>query len=273
MDFITKLLRSTSGHDTIWVIVDRWTNSAYFLAIREDYNMERLARLYIDEIVARHGVPVSIILDRDGRFTLRFSYDNSYYLSIRCAPFEALYGMKCRSIILWAEIGERRLIGQELVQETTDKVVLIKERLEAARDRQKSYADIRRKSLEFDVGDQVLLKVSPWKGVVRFGKKGKFVPRYVGPFEILERIGHKCLSDANLHVSLEEIKVYKTLHFVEEPIEIMDHGVNKLKCSRIPIVKVRCNSKPSLEFTWEREDFMKAKYPKLFSDRADEKIS
>ncbi|GKD31570.1 hypothetical protein Tco_1242348 [Tanacetum coccineum] len=112
-----------------------------------------------------------------------------YHSSIRCAPFEALYRIKCRSPVLWAEIGESRLIGPELVQETTDKVVLIKERLKAARDYQKSYVDNRRKPLEFEVGDQVLLKVSPWKGVVRFGKNGKLVPMYVGPFEITERIG------------------------------------------------------------------------------------
>ncbi|GKE81073.1 putative reverse transcriptase domain-containing protein, partial [Tanacetum coccineum] len=149
---------------------------------------------YVDEIVARHGVPVSIISDRDGRFTLHcwqtvqkalgtswdvhlpldeFSYNNSYHSSIKCAPFEALYGRRCRSPILWAEIGESSLIGPELIQETTDKVVLIKEKLKAARDRQKSYADNRRKPLEFEIGDRVMLKVSPWKGVIRFGKKGK----------------------------------------------------------------------------------------------------
>ncbi|GJT84062.1 hypothetical protein Tco_1058404 [Tanacetum coccineum] len=162
---------------------------------------------------------------------------------------------------LWAKIGESRLIGPELVQETTDKVVLIKERLKAARDRQKSYAYNRKKPLEFEVGDQVLLKM-PWKGVVRFGKKGKLASRYVGPFEILERIGlvayrlrlpqelssvhdtfhvsnlKKCLADANLHVPLGEVKIDKTLHFVEEPVEIMDREVKKLKHSRIPIVKV-----------------------------------
>ncbi|GKB81190.1 putative reverse transcriptase domain-containing protein [Tanacetum coccineum] len=110
-----------------------------------------------------------------------FSYNNSYHSSIRCAPFEALYGRKCRSPILWAKIGESGLIGPELVQETIDKVVLIMEKLKAARDRQKSYADNRRKPLEFEVGDQVLLKVSPWKRVIRFGKKGKLAPRYVGP--------------------------------------------------------------------------------------------
>ncbi|GKB91396.1 putative reverse transcriptase domain-containing protein [Tanacetum coccineum] len=155
-------------------------------------------------------------------------------------------------------------------------VVLIKEKLKAARDRQKSYANNRRKPLEFEVGDQVLLKVSPWKGVVHFKKKGKLAPRYVGPFEILERIGpiayrlrlpqelsgvhdtfhvsnlKKRLADANLHVPLGEVKIDKTLHFVEERVEIIDREVKKLKRSRIPIVKVRWNSKCGPEFTWER---------------------
>ncbi|GKB45692.1 hypothetical protein Tco_0896445 [Tanacetum coccineum] len=115
--------------------------------------------------------------------------ESFYHSSIRCAPFEELYGRKCRSPVLWAEIGESSLIGPELVQETTDKVVLIKEKLKAARDGQKRYANNRHKPLEFEVGDHVMLKVSPWKGVIRFGKKVKLAPRYVGPFEILERIG------------------------------------------------------------------------------------
>ncbi|GJU65882.1 putative reverse transcriptase domain-containing protein [Tanacetum coccineum] len=150
-------------------------------------------------------------------------FGGSYHLSIRCAPFEALYGRKCRSPVLWAEIGESSLTGLELVQETTDK---------------------------FKVGDRVLLNVTPWKGIIHFGKKGKLAPRYVGPFEILERIGlvaywlrlpeelnivhdtfhvsnlKKCLVDANLHVPLDEIKVDKTLRFVEEPVEIMDQDIN-----------------------------------------------
>ncbi|GKE03920.1 hypothetical protein Tco_1395938 [Tanacetum coccineum] len=121
--------------------------------------MEKLARLYIDEIVAGHRVPVSIISDRDGRFT-----------------------SKALSPVLWAEIGERRLIGLELVQETTDKVVLIKEKLKVARDHQKSYTDNRRKLLEFKVANQVLLKVSPWKGVV--DKTLRFVEE---PVEIIDR--------------------------------------------------------------------------------------
>ncbi|GJT73656.1 putative reverse transcriptase domain-containing protein [Tanacetum coccineum] len=120
---------------------------------------------------------------------VEFSYNNSYHSSVRCAPFEALYGRKCRSPIMWAEVGEGQLIGPELVQETTEKISQIKDRLKAVRDRQKSYADKRRKPLEFSVGDYVLLKVSPWKGVVRFGKKGKLAPRFVGPFEIIEKVG------------------------------------------------------------------------------------
>ncbi|GJV71552.1 putative reverse transcriptase domain-containing protein [Tanacetum coccineum] len=297
MDFINKLPRTSSGHDSIWVIVDRLTKSAHFLAIREDYKIERLARLYINEIVARHGVPVSIISDRDSYFTSRFwqslqkalgtrldlstayhpetdgqskrtiqtledmlracvidfsgnwdthlplvefSYNNSYHSSVKCAPFEALYGRKCRTPIAWAEVGESKLFGPEIVQETTDKIVQIRERLKAARDRQKSYADNRRKPLEFNVGDKVLLKVSPKKGV-------------------------KCLADVTLHVPLEEVKIDDKLHFVEEPMEIMDREVKKLKKRRIPIVKVRWNSRRGPEFTWEREDEMKRKYPQLFT--------
>nr|GEX55727.1 putative reverse transcriptase domain-containing protein [Tanacetum cinerariifolium] len=320
MDLITKLPRSKSGHDAIWVIIDRLTKSAHFLTIHEDFSIERMARLYIDVIVARHGVPVSIILDRDARFTLQFwkmvqkalgtrvdlstayhpqtdgkseqfSHNNRYHSSIRCAMFEALYGRKCRSPVLWAEIGEGSLIGPELVLETIDKVVLINEKLKAARDHQKSYADKRRKSLEFEVGDRVLLKVSPWKGVVRFRKKGKLAPRYVGSFEILEKISlvayrlrlpeelssvhhtfhlsnlKKCLADANLHVPLDEIKAYKTL------IEIMEREVKRLKRKSIALVKVRWNSKRGPEFTWEHEDQMRVKYPQLFVDRVVEPTS
>ncbi|GJT97437.1 putative reverse transcriptase domain-containing protein [Tanacetum coccineum] len=291
MDLITKLPRSRSGHDAIWVIVDRLTKSAYFLAIREDYSTEKLARLYIDRALGTR-----LDLNFGGSWDVHlplaeFSYNNSYHSSIQCAPFEALYGRKCRSPMLWAEIEESSLFGSELVLEMTDKVVLIKEKLKVARDHQKSYADKRRKPLEFEVGDQVLLKMSPSKRVVRFGKKGKLAPRYVGPFKILKRISlvayslrlpeelssvhdtfhvrnlKKCLVDANLHVPLDEIKVDKTLHFVEEPVEIMDREIKKLKRRRIAPVKVRWNSKHGPEFTWKHEDQMRIKYPQLFVDQ------
>ncbi|GKC11607.1 putative reverse transcriptase domain-containing protein [Tanacetum coccineum] len=268
MNFVTKLPRTSSGHDTIWVIVDRLTKSANFLPMREDYKMERLARLYLNEIVARHGVPISIISDCDSHFTSRFwqsmqealgthlDMSTAYHpqtdgqsertiqtledmlKAVRCAPFEALYGRKCRSLILWDEVREGQLIGPELVQEATEKISQIKDRLKAAHDHQKSYADKRRKPLEFSVGDYVLLKVSPWKGVVCFGKKGKLTPRFVGPFEIIEKVGHvayrldlpeelngvhdtfhvsnlkKCLADPTLKVPLDEIQVDAKLNFV-----------------------------------------------------------
>ncbi|GKA74174.1 putative reverse transcriptase domain-containing protein [Tanacetum coccineum] len=318
MDFITKLPRSKSGHDSIWVIVDRLTKSAHFLTTREDYSTEKLARLYIDEVVARHGVPMSIILDRDRRFTLHFwqtlqkalgtrldmsiayhpqtdeqsectiqtledmlracvidfggnwdvhlplaefYYNNSYHSSIRCAPFEALYGRKCRSPVLWAETIESSLIGPELVQETTDKVVLIKEKLKAARDRQKSYAYNRRKLLDFEI----LEWISPVAYRLRLPKELSSVHDTLHVSNL-----KKCLADANLHVPLDEIKIDKTLRFVEEPVEILDSEVRSLKRSKISLVKVRWNSKRGPEFTWEREDHMKSKYPQLFVDRTVE---
>ncbi|GJR85774.1 putative reverse transcriptase domain-containing protein [Tanacetum coccineum] len=256
MDLVTKFPRSSSGYDAIWVIVDRLTKSAHFLPIREDYKTEKLARIYINEIVARHGVPVSIISGRDGRFASH------------------LWKLFRRR---WTEVGESQLIGPEIVQETTEKIIQIKERLKTARSRQKSYANKRRKPLEFKVGDRVLLTVSPWKGVVRFGKKGKLAPRYVGAFEIVECIGtaayrlklpqelscihdtfhasnlKKCLAEPNVQVPLEEIEIDENLRFVEKPIGIVERDVKKLKRRRIPLGKVRWNSRQGAEYTWERE--------------------
>ncbi|GKD71791.1 putative reverse transcriptase domain-containing protein [Tanacetum coccineum] len=171
---------------------------------------------------------------------VEFSYNNSYYASVRCDLFEALY-----------------------VQEATEKISQIKDTLKAAHDHQKSYVDKRRKPLEFSVGDYFLLKVSPWKDVVRFGKKGKLAPRFVGPFKIIEK---KCLADPTLKVPLDEIRVDAKLNFVEEPVEILETEFKKFKRSRIAIVKVLWNSKCGLEFTWKHEDQMKLKYPHLFSD-------
>ncbi|GJZ33323.1 hypothetical protein Tco_0578759 [Tanacetum coccineum] len=130
-----------------------------------------------------------------------------------------------------------------------------------ARSHLKSYANKRRKPLEFKVGDRVLLKVSPWKGLVRFGKKGKLAPRYVGPFEIVE-----CVGPPDVQVPLEEIKIDENLRFVEDPIEIVERDVKKLKWRRIPLFKVRWNSRQGAEYTWEREDQFRKKYPHLFSE-------
>ncbi|GKD71989.1 putative reverse transcriptase domain-containing protein [Tanacetum coccineum] len=186
---------------------------------------------------------------------VEFLYNNSYHSSMRCAPFEALYGRKCRSLIMWTEVGEGQLIGPELVQKTTEKISQIKDILKAARDCHKSYADKRRKPLEFSVGDYVLLKVSPWKGVLD-GVYGTF---HVSNLK-------KCLADLTLQVPLDEIRVDAKLNFVEEPMEILEREFKKLKRSRIAIVKVWWNLKRRPEFTQEREDQMKLKYPHLFSD-------
>ncbi|GJX15627.1 putative reverse transcriptase domain, ribonuclease H-like domain, aspartic peptidase domain protein [Tanacetum coccineum] len=120
---------------------------------------------------------------------VEFSYNNSYHTSIKVAPFEALYGRKCRSPVCWAKVGEAQLTGPEIIHETMEKIFKIRDRMQAARDRQKSYVDKRRRPLEFEVGDKVMLKVAPWKGVMRFGKCGKLNPRYIRPFRIIERIG------------------------------------------------------------------------------------
>nr|GEZ20928.1 putative reverse transcriptase domain-containing protein [Tanacetum cinerariifolium] len=311
MDFVTKLPKMAARQDTIWVIVDRLIKSAYFLPMREDDTLEKLTRQYLKEVVSKHEVPVSIISDHDEKFTLHFwkslnkalgwdkhlplvefSYNNSYHTSIKVASYKALYGRKCRSPICWAEVGDKQLTGPKIIHELTEKIVQIKSRIQAVRDRQKSYADVRRKSLEFQVGDKVMLKVSPWKGVIRFGKRGKLNPRYIGPFKILARVGtatyrfelpeqlsrvhstfhisklKKCMADEPLAIPLDEIQVDDKLNFIKEPVEVMDHEVKRLKQSRILIVKVRWNSRRGPEFIWEREDQMQKKYPHLFPNSA-----
>ncbi|KAJ9547079.1 LOW QUALITY PROTEIN: hypothetical protein OSB04_019622 [Centaurea solstitialis] len=294
MDFVTKLPRTPRGYDTIWVVVDRLSKSANFLTMKETYTMERLVKLYIAEVVRLHGIPLSIVSDRDARFTstfwqsfqrelgtwvslstayhpqtdgqsewtiqtledmlracvldfggsweeqlplIEFAYNNSYHASIEAAPYEILYGRKCRTPLCWNEVVEKQLAGPEILQITTDKINQVRERLKAARDRQKSYADKRRKNIEFQVGDHVMLKVSPWKSVIRFGKKGKLSPRYIGPFKIIEWVGtvsYKLelpeeLREPEAGIPLQGIEVDQKLNFVEEPVAIVDHKVCKLR--------------------------------------------
>ncbi|GJY49464.1 putative reverse transcriptase domain-containing protein [Tanacetum coccineum] len=263
MDFITKLPKTSNGHDTIWVIVDRLTKSAHFIPTRETDSMETLTRLYIKEIVSRHGVPISIISDRDSHFTSRFwqslqsALGTQLDMSTTYHPetdgqsertIQTLEDMLRACVIDFgkgwerhlplAEVGDVQLTGPEIIHETTEKIVQIRQRLQAARDRQRSYANIRRKPLEFQVGDRVMLKVSPRKGVIRFGKRGKLNPWYIGPFKILERIGlvayklelpeelsnvhstfhiynlKKCLSDESVVIPMKEFRLDAKLNFV-----------------------------------------------------------
>ncbi|GKD91922.1 putative reverse transcriptase domain-containing protein, partial [Tanacetum coccineum] len=211
---------------------------------------------------------------------VEFSYNNSYHTSIKAAPFEALYGRKCRSPICWDEVRDSQLTSPEIIHETTERIIQIKSHIQAACDRQKSYADVRRKPLEFQVGDKVMLKVSPWS--------------YIGPFKIIAKVVtvayrlelpeklsrvhstfhvsklKKCMADEPLAIPLDEIQVDDKPNFIKEPVEIMDREVKRLKQSRISIVKVRWNSKRGPEFTWEREDQMQKKYPYLFLISAPE---
>ncbi|GJX96265.1 putative reverse transcriptase domain-containing protein [Tanacetum coccineum] len=288
----------------------RLTKLAHFIPIKETDSMETLTRLYIKEIISRHGVSISIISDHDSHFTSRFwqsmqnalgtqldmstayhpqtdgqsertiqtledmlracvidfgkgwerhlplvecSYNNSYHASIKAIPFEALYGRKCRSPVCWAEVVDVQLTGPEIIHETTKKIVQIQQHLQAARDCQRSYANVRLKPLEFQVGDCVMLKVSPQKGVIRFGKRGKLNPWYIGPFKILKRVGpvayklklleelsnvhstfyvsnlKKCLSDESLVIPMKELRLDDKLNFMKEPTEIMDQEVKQLR--------------------------------------------
>ncbi|GJU48540.1 putative reverse transcriptase domain-containing protein [Tanacetum coccineum] len=262
MDFITKLPKLSQGYDTIWVIVDRLTKSAIFIPMRKTSPIKNLAKMYLKE------------------------------LSIKATPFEVLYGRKCCSPVCWAKVREVQLTSPEIVQEMTEKIIQIKQIIQATHDQQKSYADLKRKPMEFQVGNRVMLKVSPWKGVVHFGKRGKLNPRYVGPFKVLEKVGavayklelpqelsrvhntfhvsnlKKCYADEPLAIPLDRLHIDDKLHYVEELVEIMDHEVKLLNQTRIPIVKVRWNSRRGPKFTWEREDQFRKKYPHLFTKTA-----
>ncbi|GJV69542.1 hypothetical protein Tco_1485051 [Tanacetum coccineum] len=293
MDFVTKLPKTSTGQDTIWVIVDRLTKSAHFLPMKElapPPSMEKLTRQYLKEVVSRHGVPVSIISDRDSKFTSHFWQSLNKALGTQLAMSTAYHpqtdGQSERTIQTLEDmlracvidfgkgwdrhiplVGDAQLTGPEIIHETTKKIIQIKKHIQVARDRQKSYADKRRKPLEFEVGDKVILKVSPWKGEIRFGKREKLNPSYSRPFNILAKVGtlayrlklpdqlsqvhntfyvsnlKKCFVDEPLAIPLDEIQIDDQLNFIEEPVEIMDQEVKWIKQSRIPIVKICWNSR------------------------------
>nr|GEV34943.1 putative reverse transcriptase domain-containing protein [Tanacetum cinerariifolium] len=270
------------SYDTIWMIVFELTKSAFFIPIKETGLMEKLERMYLKEVIDFGKGWVNHLPSGE------FSYNNSYHASIKAVPFEELYDQKYRSPVCWAEVGQLQLTGPEIIQETTKKIIHIKQRIQAAHDRQKSYTDLKRKPMQIQVGYSVILKFLPWNGVVHFGKRGKLNPRYVRLFKVLEKVGvisyklelpkelsrvHNTFHVSNLKiynadeplaVSLDGLYFDDKLHFVEEPVEIIDHEVKRLKRSQIPLVKVRWNSKRGLEFTWECEDQFRKKYPHFF---------
>ncbi|XP_073019344.1 uncharacterized protein [Primulina eburnea] len=222
---------------------------------------------------------------------VEFTYNNSYQSSIGIAPYEALYGRKCRSPLYWDEVGEIKMLGPELVQQTAEVVALIQERMKIAQSRQKSYADVRRRPLAFEVGDHVFIKIAPLKGVMRFGKKGKLSPRYIGPFEILDKIGDRAYRLALppdldrvhnvFHVSMlrkylanpshvlryESLELLPNLSYDEMPVQILDRKVKVLRNKEIGLVKVLWRNQVIEEATWEPEEEMKQRYPNLFDSR------
>ncbi|GJY90571.1 putative reverse transcriptase domain-containing protein [Tanacetum coccineum] len=303
MDFVTKLPKSSQGYDTIWVIVDRLTKSAIFTPMRETDPLDKLARMYLKEVVTRHGIPVSIICDRDPRFAsnfwrslqnalgtnldmstayhpqtdgqsertiqtledmlracaidfgkgwvnhlplVEFSYNNSYHASIKAAPFEALYGRKCRSPVCWTKVGEAQILGPELIQETTEKPLRKSFRsnkgCKLLRDRQKSYADLSRKPMEFQVGDKVIERVGEVAYKLELPEE---LSRVHNTFHVSNL--KKCHADEPLAVPLDGLNLDDKLHFVEEPVEIVDREVKRLRKSIPPNwVKGSMNSREVL---------------------------
>ncbi|KAK5842878.1 hypothetical protein PVK06_005294 [Gossypium arboreum] len=348
MDFVSGLPVSASKKDAIWVVVDRLTKSAHFIPVRTDFSMDKLAELYVCQIVRLHGVPISIVSDRDPRFTSRFwkklqealgtklhfstafhpqtdgqseriiqiledmlrccilefsgswerylpliefAYNNSFQSSIKMALYEALYGRKCRTPLFWTELGESKIFGVDLIKDAEQKVKVIRESLKAATDRQKSYADLKRKDIEYQVGDKVFLKVSPWKKILRFGRKGKLRPRFIGPYEISKRVGpvayrlilppelekihdvfhvsmlRRYRSDPSHVINLSEVEIQSDLSYEEEPIRILAREVKELRNKRVPLVKVLWLKHGVEEATWETENAMKERYPNLFTGK------
>ncbi|KAA3488175.1 DNA/RNA polymerases superfamily protein [Gossypium australe] len=212
---------------------------------------------------------------------VEFAYNNNYQSSIQMAPYKTLYGRRCRTPTCWTKLGERRLVGPELISETEEKVKLIRGRLKEASDRQKSYANLKRREIEFSVGDFVFLKVSPWKKNLRFGQKGKLSPRFIGPYRVLKCVGqvayqlelppklhriHNVFHDSMLrhYLPVEEIELRPDLSFEEELVQILDRDIKVLRRKSVPLVKVLWHNHGSEEATWEPEEVTQQQYPHLF---------
>nr|GFB17835.1 putative nucleotidyltransferase, ribonuclease H [Tanacetum cinerariifolium] len=277
MDFVTGLPRTQRRHDAIWVVVDRLTKSAHFLPIRKDYSVSKLAETFQQEIVRLYGTP-SAITDSQTERTIQTLED-----MLRSCALE--WTGNWDDYICLDQIGERVIEGPEMIEVTNEKVAVAKEKLKEARTRQKSYADKHRRSLEFQPGDRVFLKVSPARGFRCFGIKGKLSPRFIGPFEILDRVGEVSyrlalppqLSHVHnvFHVSLLRGYKYHPLHVIsypfdqiradlsyfEEPEAMLDRQDRVMRKKTIPFVKILWRNHPEREATWETEESIRTSYP------------
>ncbi|KAL5540174.1 hypothetical protein UlMin_045925 [Ulmus minor] len=278
-----------------WKPPSNASESSHFLPVRTTYTLDQLADLYVREIIRLHGVPVSIISDRDGRFTASFWKSLHRSLGTKLKFSTAFHpqtdGQTERtnqilediSPVHWHESGEHKLMDLDFVSTTTDAIEKIKKRMRAAQSRQKSYADKRRRPLEFNEGDHVFLKIAPMKGVMRFGRKGKLSPRFIGPFEILKRVGKvayqlalppslsavhnvfhvsmlkKYVSDPSHVLQEAPVEIDEKLSYEERPVRILDRKTKELRNKIVALVKVLWRNHAVEEATWEREDEMQSK--------------
>ncbi|WVZ51621.1 LOW QUALITY PROTEIN: hypothetical protein U9M48_002748, partial [Paspalum notatum var. saurae] len=324
MDFIVGLPPTQKGYDSIWVVIDRFTKAAHFLPVKTTYRAKQYAELYISRIVALHGVPLTITSDRGSLFVSRFwehlqtalgttlIHSSAYHpqtsgqversllittateKSLEMAPFEAR--MEMRTPLNWSEPGERVTFGPDLVTQAEEQVKLIHGNLKRAQSRQKSYSDKRRRPLVFELDDHVYLRVSPMKGVHRFGVKGKLAPRYVGPFKITEQCGpvayrlelpphlaavhdvfhvsqlKKCLRVPEEAVDTSQIEIEPDLTYEERPIKILDQKQRATRRKAINFYKVQWSNHSEEEATWEQEEYLQTKYPGFLSATTNEYV-
>jgi hypothetical protein len=306
MDFIVGLPLTARKKDSIWVIVDRLTKTAHFIAVHTTYSVLQYAELYIDHIFRLHGIPKTIISDRGTQFVAHFweqlheclgtklvrsssyhpqtdgqtkrinqiledmlrasilhfdkswdkclslaefSYNNSYQASLKMAPFDALYGQRCRTPLNWLEAGERTLFGPDLVKDAEERVQVIRENLKMAQMRQKSYHDKGTAPRDFELGDYVYLKVSPTKDVQRFSvkdvtqlKKGMPVPE------------NEVITEANAWIEPD-------FSLIEHPLRILDQNERKTRRQTVRMYKIQWSHHTEEEATWETEDYLNTKYP------------
>ncbi|KAA0050678.1 pol protein [Cucumis melo var. makuwa] len=292
MDFITGMPRTLRGFTAIWVVVDRLTKSAHFIPGKSTYTASKWAQLYMSEIAAmgtRLDFSTTFHPQTDGQIErlnqvledmlracafefpgswdshlhlMEFAYNNSFQATIGMTPFEALYGKCCRSSVCWDEVGEQRLMGPELVQSTNEAIQKIRSRMQTAQSRQKSYADVRRNDLEFDVGEKVFLKVAHMKAY------RLVLPPSLSAFHDVFHVSmlRKYVPDPSHVVDYEPLEIDENLSYTEQPVEVLARKVKMLRNREIPLVKVLWRNHRAEEATWEREDDMKARYPELFEE-------